>query len=87
MAALFFALWSNRFDPVATDFVLKNWRVVLGVPFCCFGSFCVVALFRQGREPIEFEGLGFKFRGSSGEVVLWASCFLVLASAVRLLSE
>src|ERR1700759_1564234 len=84
MGALFVALRLNRYDPVATEFVLKNWRMVLGLPCSSFGAFVVVALFRQGSGPLEFHGLGFSFKGSSGEVVLWAVCFLVLVSAIKL---
>lgn len=86
MTGLLFALlWKNRFDIVATNFVLLNWKAILGVPFSCMGAFVVVTMFKQGAEPLEFEGLGFKFRGSAGEVVLWALCFLVLISAIHLL--
>jgi hypothetical protein len=38
----------------------------------------------QTSGPIEFEGLGFKFKGASGPVVLWVFCFLAIAGAIKL---
>ena len=83
---LFIALWINRFDAVATGFILSNWRVILGMPFSCFAAFFIVALFRQGAGPLEFEGVGFKFKGSAGEVVMWIFCFLSIIGSIKLLS-
>ena len=35
--------------------------------------------------PVKFEGLGFKFEGTSGQVVLWVLYFLAIAGAIKLL--
>jgi hypothetical protein len=86
IGALFVALYLNRLDDEATHFIEQNWRVILGVPFSCIGSFIVVALFRQNAGPIEFEGIGFKFKGSAGEIVLWAMCYIILIGSIKLLS-
>jgi hypothetical protein len=49
------------------------------------GSFMIIVLLRQTNQgPIEFEGLGFKFRGASGPVVLWAVCFFVISLAIKM---
>ncbi|SEM54482.1 hypothetical protein SAMN05192583_0574 [Sphingomonas gellani] len=87
LAGLFWGLWVSRYDCVATDFVLSNWKVVLGLPFMSLASFIIVALFRQPSDPIEFAGLGFSVKGSAGEVVLWCLCFLSMAGAVKLLAS
>jgi hypothetical protein len=38
---------------------------------------------KSGR--IEFEGFGFKFRGASGEIILWVICFFAIVTAIKLL--
>jgi hypothetical protein len=55
------------------------------MPFAALAAFVVITLFRQGEHPIEFEGLGFKFKGASGEIVLWVFCFLAATGALHLL--
>jgi hypothetical protein len=83
--ALYVAVWMNRLDPVMTTLVIKNFAAIVGLPAAATASFVVVTLLRQAERPIEFEGLGFKFRGASGEIVLWICCFLASAGAIRLL--
>lgn len=64
---------------------LNHFPAVLGLPAAASGAFLVVTLLRNTEGPLEFEGLGFRFKGASGPVVLWALCFLVIASAIRML--
>jgi hypothetical protein len=40
---------------------------------------------RSTEGPMEFEGLGFKFKGAAGPVVLWAMCFIVIVLGIRVL--
>lgn len=84
-AGLVVALWINRFDPVVSDLVVKNFTVIIGLPFAFIASFIVVALFRQGDAPMEFKGLGVDFKGASGEVILWLFCFLAISGAIKML--
>ena len=66
--------------------VKEHFAAVVGLPMAAAGAFVVVVLLKQGtKEPIEFEGLGFKFRGPSGLVVLWLMCFLGIALGIKLL--
>ena len=76
---LLIALWINRFDPVLTNLVLANFPVIIGLPFASVAAFVIVALFRQQESPLELEGLGFKFKGAAGEIVLWNISFIVTA--------
>lgn len=85
LGALFFALWQNRFDPVLTELVLRQFPVVVGIPFGALGAFIVVTLLRQREDPLEFEGLGFKLKGAAGEIILWNISFLVIVAAIKLL--
>lgn len=80
---LIFALFRNRFDPVVTDLVLRNFPTIIGLPFAFIAAFVVVALFRQGHAPMEFKGLGLEFKGASGEVILWLLCFLSIATMIK----
>lgn len=84
-ATLIVAAWNNRFDPVLTDLVLRNFAAIIGLPFAFISAFVVVALFRQGAAPLEFIGFGVDFKGASGEVVLWILCFLAISGSIRLL--
>jgi hypothetical protein len=84
-AGLIAAAWFNRFDPVLSDLVVKNFAAIIGLPFAFIAAFVVVALFRQGAGPIEFDGFGLHFKGASGEIVLWILCFVAISGAMRLL--
>jgi hypothetical protein len=71
------------------SWLVQRWQehgaAVIGVPLAAVMAMCVVILLRFGTGPIEFEGLGFKFRGAAGEVVFWIFCFLAIVAALRLL--
>lgn len=68
-----------------TEIVKAHFPAVVGLPLAAiFAAFIVVAL-QQTAGPVKFEGLGFKFEGSAGQVVLWVFCFLAIAVAIRLL--
>lgn len=82
---VFWTAWANRFDPVVWKLVVGNFAAIGGLPFAAITAFVVVALFRQAEQPIEFDGLGFKFRGAAGEIVLWIFCFLAVTGAIHLL--
>src|SRR5262245_11473999 len=79
VALLVGVAWHNRFDPVLTDLVLRNFPAIIGLPFAFIGAFVVVALFRQAETPVEFEGFGLKLKGAAGEIVLWILCFIAIA--------
>lgn len=64
----------------------KNYAACIGVPLSALTAFCVVLLLKIiSTGAIEFEALGFKFRGASGPVVLWIFCFLAVIFGVYLL--
>lgn len=74
---------------IATQFrewqtVLKDhFAAIIGLPGAAAVSFAIVVFLRQTEGPIEFEGLGFKFRGAAGQVVMWIACFLAIAAAIK----
>jgi len=63
----------------------EHFSVLVVIPFGAGCALIVVILLRATQGPIEFEGLGFKFRGASGPIVLWCIAFLALMAAVRIL--
>ena len=64
--------------------MLNHFAATVGLPSAALASLCLVMFLEQASGPIEFEGLGFKFKGASGPVVLWGFCFLIMVGAIRL---
>ena len=48
-------------------------------------AFCLVVVLQATAGNIEFEALGFRFRGAAGPIVLWVLAFVVFVLAIRLL--
>lgn len=93
-------LWTGYFfaflvyHSLAADPDTENWflRMVqahpaatIGLAMSAISAFCLVALLEIARGPIEFEALGFKFKGASGPAILWVFCFLAMIFGVWLL--
>jgi hypothetical protein len=67
------------------SYTFAHAPATLGIPFCAGTAMFVVLILRATQGPAEFEGLGFKFRGASGPIVMWVLCFLALVAATKLL--
>src|SRR5687767_6047008 len=63
----------------------EHLRAVVGLPMSAAAAFCLVVILEITSGDIEFEALGFKFKGASGPIVLWVLSFLVFVLALRLL--
>jgi hypothetical protein len=74
--------WEQGYWPRIIE---NHFAAVVGLPLAAAAAFIIVTLLRQGQGELEFEGLGFKFRGPSGQIVLWLLCFLGIAGAIKLL--
>lgn len=70
-------------EPRMRELVLKHYTTVVGLPSAAAAALFIVLVLKAAAGPIEFEAIGFKFRGASGPVVLWALCFLVIVVAIR----
>ncbi|SRR6266478_6756254 len=71
--------WLNRL-------IQDHYPAMIGIPLMSGAAFCVVMSFEVAiGSPIEFEALGFKFRGASGPVLMWVLCFLAFTLAFRVL--
>jgi hypothetical protein len=60
-----------------------HFASIMGLPGAAAVAFTIVVFLRQTEGPIEFEGLGFKFKGAAGQVILWIACFLAIAAAIK----
>ena len=65
--------------------VQEHPAATIGVGMSAVSAFCLVAVLELYVGPIELEGMGFKFRGATGPVFLWALCFVVMIWGVWLL--
>lgn len=72
-------------NPAFFEIYERNFIVIIGLPLAAFGALVVVVFLEQAQGPLEFEGLGFKFRGASGPVVLWVLCYLALVVSFKVL--
>lgn len=63
----------------------EHVRAIVGLPIAAVSAFCIVVVLEATSGNIEFEALGFKFRGASGPVVLWVLSFIVFVLAIRVL--
>jgi hypothetical protein len=74
-------------QPWMMDIFSKHPAAVLGLPTGALASLGIVLLLEVKSGRIEFEVLGLKFRGASGEIILWVVCFLAIIGAIKLLWE
>ncbi len=76
-------MWSNQGWLV--DIAKAHFAATVGLPGAALVAMAVVLFLEFNAGPIQFEVIGFKFRGASGPVILWAFCFLAVAAAIKLL--
>jgi len=81
---LMLLLWHTGFDYWKSIF-FEHFAATLGLLGASAASFGSVVFLRQSEGPIEFEALGLKLKGASGQVVLWAFGVVVLALCAKLL--
>jgi hypothetical protein len=72
-------------DKSLASIMVQKFHVFFGLPAAAVFSLLLVSVLRQTAGPIEFKGLGFEFKGSSGQIVLWLVCFLGIAAAIKML--
>lgn len=71
--------------PQFVDLFKKNFIVIFGLPLGALLALFIVVFLEYTRGPIEFEGLGFKFKGGSGPIVLWVLCYLAITLSFSVL--
>jgi hypothetical protein len=92
LAAFFFAFMAYQSalgpgepDNWFTKVLEAQFAATVGVPLSVVSAASLVLLLKATMGPIEFEGLGFKFRGASAPIVLWIFCFLAIVGGMKLL--
>jgi hypothetical protein len=78
-------IWPRPPQAAITKLVLAHFTAIIVLPVAALMAFVVVWAFRATEGAIEWEALGFKFRGASGPVVLWTMVFAAIAGATKLL--
>jgi hypothetical protein len=63
----------------------EHFAATIGLPAAALVSFLVVLFLEVKSGRIEFEAWGLKFKGASGEVVLFVFVFLAIAIAIKVL--
>lgn len=63
----------------------EHFAATIGLPSAALASLFVVLFLEVKSGRIEFEVWGMKFRGASGEVVLFIAVFLSIALAIKML--
>jgi hypothetical protein len=72
-------------SPELATFLRDHFSVTVGLPFAAVVSLLVILVLRETTGKLEFEAIGFKFRGASGPVVLWVLCYLAITLSIKLL--
>ena len=73
--------------PYLVSKIDQQFNVVIGVPVSIAAALMIVLFLRTTDGPIEFEVLGFKFKGASGPIVLWVLVFLSIVAAIKVLTK
>jgi hypothetical protein len=69
---------------------IKDEPLAVAIAYVTFSSslaLMLVLLLNYTLGPIEFNGLGFSFKGASGPVVLWVLCFLATIAGLSIIYE
>ena len=72
-------------DKQWVDMAKEHTQAAVGLPIAAVTAFLLVSVLQVTFGKIEFEGIGFKFRGASGPVVLWIACFIAMVIGIKLL--
>ena len=71
----------RNFDAI----IREHFAAVVGLPLGAIAAFCIVYVFEYSTGTIELEGMGFKFKGASGPIILWLFCFLAIVMGIKFL--
>jgi hypothetical protein len=74
-----------RQDAVYYSILIKHYPATLGLPVTSLAALALVFLLEYTKGPIEFQGLGFRFKGAAGPLVFWIACFLVMNLSISTL--
>jgi hypothetical protein len=87
MVAIVFILnmyWIAHQDWYFKDVLREHAAALIELPQAAAVALGIIVFLRQTDGPIEFEGLGFKFKGAAGQVTMWILTLLAIAGAIKL---
>jgi len=72
-------------DAVYYSILIKHYPATIGLPISALAALVLVFVLEYAQGPIEFQGLGFKFKGAAGPLVFWIACFLAINLSISTL--
>jgi hypothetical protein len=72
-------------NPAWLEIAHDHFAAIVGLPAAAFTSFFVVLILEVKTGRVEFEVWRMKFKGASGEVVMFVLVFLAIAVALKML--
>ena len=63
----------------------QHFLATVGLTGFAIVSFAIVVFLRNSEGPMEFSVWGLKFKGASGQVVVWAFCVIVLSACAKVM--
>ena len=72
-------------SPDLAKFLRDHFAATVGLPFAAIVSLILILILRETTGKLEFEALGFEFRGASAPVLLWVLCYLAITLSIKLL--
>ena len=71
-------------DPQLYAMALEQMPATIGLPSAALAALCLVIVLENTSGAIKFEGLGFRFEGASGPIILWCIVFSCITAAIKL---
>lgn len=62
---------------------MQQIPATIGLPSAALAALCLVLVMENTSGPIEFEAIGFKFKGASGPIIMWCIVFLCMTAAIK----
>jgi hypothetical protein len=75
-------LWQSTENNWIISTIKEHFAATICLPLAAIAALCLVMLLKFTTGPIEFEGLGVKFKGASGPIIMWAICFLSISGVI-----
>ena len=75
----------NGFNPDFLELYKQHFVAIIGLPLAAVASLFLVFVLEQAHGPIEFEGLGLKFKGASGPLIFWVLVYITISLSLKAL--
>ncbi|MFZ2898654.1 MAG: hypothetical protein WA004_08535 [Saprospiraceae bacterium] len=85
-AFIFYFAFYGEFNSIYIDLYKEHFQAIVGLPAAAFmATFLILLLKVVEKEPLEFSMIGVKFKGTSGEIILWVLVYLSIVASIKLL--